>query len=144
VSAAPSLVVNHQSTVAPYEQISLQIRVLIAEQIIPPGMLLPPVRQLAEDLGVAPNTVIRAYDELERDGWVTRAARKNVAVAEQPPPVHEVRQDRLAQAVAALLEVARLLNVPPAAVHTEIDRQLQQEASSSFFSHERGLPDLTE
>jgi GntR family transcriptional regulator len=138
VSAGPLLVVNHQSTVPPFEQISLQIRMLIAEQILLPGMLLPPVRQLAEDLGVAPNTVIRAYDELERDGWVTRAARKNVAVASQPPPIHEVRLDRLAQAVAALLEVARLLNTSPAAIHAEIDRQWQQEANSSFFSHERG------
>ncbi len=120
----PLLIVNHQSSVPPYEQISLQIRVLIAAQQIAPDMALPPVRQLAEDLDVAPNTVIRAYDELEREGWVVRSARKSVAVAPYPPSVHEVRKQRLEQAVAALLEVTCLLQINPAEVYTEIERQM--------------------
>jgi DNA-binding transcriptional regulator YhcF (GntR family) len=126
----PLLIVNHQSTVLPYEQISLQVRRLIAEKAMPPGMLLPPVRQLAEDLGVAPNTVIRAYDELERDGWVVRTARKNVAVVSQPPQLREVGRDRLAHAVSDLLEVVRLLNASPEEVHGEIDRQIHLSESA--------------
>jgi GntR family transcriptional regulator len=107
----PLLIVNHESTLPPYDQISLQLRMLIASAQVLPGTLLLPVRQLAEDLGVAPNTVIRAYDALERDGWVVRSARKSVAIVPHPPPVQEERQQRLTRAIAELLEIARLLNV---------------------------------
>ena len=122
----PLLVVNHKSTVPPYDQVSLQIRGLIAAKRLAPGTLLPPVRQLAEDLGVAPNTIMRAYDELERDGWVVRAARKNVAVAPMPPSMYQERRQRLERAVTELLDTVRLLDVPPEELHTEIDRQLDQ------------------
>lgn len=113
----------------PYDQVSLQIRSLIAAGRLAPGTLLPPVRQLAEDLGVAPNTIMRAYDELERDGWVVRAARKNVAVAPTPPSLYQERKQRLERAVTELLDTVRLLDITPEELHTEIDRQLDQAKS---------------
>lgn len=128
----PLLVVNHDSTIPPYDQISLQLRMLIASAQLLPGTSLPPVRQLAEDLGVAPNTVMRAYDELERDGWVVRAARKSVAVAPNPPPAQEERQQRLTRAIAELLEMARLLNVSVdelySAIHLQVGQMRKAEA----------------
>ncbi len=120
------LIVNHRSTVQPYDQVSLQIRSLIAAGRLTPGASLPPVRQLADDLGVAPNTIMRAYDELERDGWVVREARKSVAVAPVPPPMYQERRQRLAQAVAGLLDLACLLDATPEELHVEIDRQVGQ------------------
>ena len=131
---APLLTINHQSTLPPYEQISLQIRMLIAARTLLPGAPLPPVRQLAEDLGVAPNTVMRAYDELEHDGWLVRAARKSVVVASQPQAVHAIQRDRLELAVADLLEVVRLLNISPEEVHSEIDRQFGMLKSAHSIS----------
>jgi GntR family transcriptional regulator len=122
----PLLIVNHESTVPPYDQISWQLRMLIASAQLLPGTSLPPVRQLAEDLGVAPNTVIRAYDALERDGWVVRSARKSVAVAPHPPPVQKERQLRLTQAIAELLEIARLLNVSIEELYAAMNRQVDQ------------------
>ncbi len=122
----PLLIVNHKSTVPPYDQVSLQIRGLIAAKRLVPGSLLPPVRQLAEDLGVAPNTIMRAYDELERDGWVIREARKNVAVATLTPSFSQEREKRLEQAVAELLDVVSLLATTPQELYTEIERQLER------------------
>lgn len=121
--SAPLLVVNHRSTVPPYEQISLQLCMLISTRQLTSGTTLPPIRQLADDLDVAPNTIIRAYDELENEGWVLRAARKNVVVASNPPPIDRLRRQRLEQAVAALFDVARLLKLGPAEICAEIDRQ---------------------
>lgn len=48
-----------------------------------PGMRLPSVRSLAGDLGLAPNTVAKAYRELEAAGWVHTAGRKGTVVAER-------------------------------------------------------------
>jgi GntR family transcriptional regulator len=53
-----------------YLQLAQQIRHAIETQVLHPGDGLPPLRGLAQDLVVSPNTVVKAYDELERDGWI--------------------------------------------------------------------------
>ena len=121
---APLLILNHSSPVPPYEQIGLQIRALIASAQLQPGDFLPSVRQLARDLGVAPNTVVRAYNELERGGWVVTSARRGVSVAAQPSIVTpEERQQQLEEAVANLLVKAHQLGIGAEELHAEIDRQ---------------------
>lgn len=121
---SPLLVLDQNSPLPPYEQICMQIRLQIAAGRLPPIMLLPSVRQLARDLGVAPNTVVRAYSELEREGWVASSARRGIRVAEQPPGIPlEERQRQLERAVQQLLVTAHQLGVTVADLHAEIDRQ---------------------
>lgn len=74
-----------------YEQIIAQIQEGIATAALRPGDRLPTVRQLADDLDVAPGTVARAYAELERAGAVitegtrgTRVAKREDASATSP------------------------------------------------------------
>lgn len=120
----PMIVLNHENAVPPYEQINQQIRLLIASSQLLPLTLLPSVRQLAGDLGIAPNTVVRAYTELEHDGWVITAARKGVMVAEHPPVVSvDERRQRLRSAVTDLLVTTHQLGVSINEIHAEIDRQ---------------------
>lgn len=108
----------------PYEQINTQIRTLIASMQLLPGTLLPSVRQLARDLGVAPNTIVRAYNELEQGGWVIPVARRGVIVAEHPRKLpDEERKQRLTQAVSEMLVATHQLGIPIAEVFTEIERQ---------------------
>jgi GntR family transcriptional regulator len=57
-----------ESGVPVYRQIVDQVRVAIAGGLLEPGVQLPTVRQLAVDLAVNPNTVARAYRELELGG----------------------------------------------------------------------------
>jgi GntR family transcriptional regulator len=59
---------DHASGVPIYRQIIEQIRYAIARGELQPGHQLPTVRQLAVDLSVNPNTVIKAYKELEIRG----------------------------------------------------------------------------
>ena len=54
----------------PYEQLRRQLQAMIQSGQLTTGEKLPPIRQLARDLGVAPNTVARAYKELEGAGLV--------------------------------------------------------------------------
>lgn len=55
----------------PYEQLRRQLADLITAGQLGPGDRLPPLRQLAGDLGVAVGTVARTYRELEHEGLLT-------------------------------------------------------------------------
>ena len=69
------------SSVAPYEQLRTQLATRAASGDLPAGTRLPTVRALAADLGLAVNTVARAYRELEADGVITTEGRRGTFVA---------------------------------------------------------------
>jgi len=75
------LVLDPSSPVPPYEQVRSQIADQALTGELPPGHRLPTVRRLAEDLGIAVNTVARAYRELEQDGVVVTRGRHGTFVA---------------------------------------------------------------
>ena len=66
-----------------YEQIYTQIRDQILSGALPAGMPLPSIRALAKDLRISVITTKRAYDELERDGFICTVAGKGSFVAER-------------------------------------------------------------
>lgn len=69
------------SPVPPYEQLRTQLAARAASGDLPPGTRLPTVRALAGELGLAANTVARAYRELEADGVVVTEGRRGTFVA---------------------------------------------------------------
>jgi DNA-binding transcriptional regulator YhcF (GntR family) len=75
------VVLDTESTVAPYEQVRAQIAAAIVGGILRPTARLPTVRALAADLGLANNTVARSYRELELEGLVTTHGRHGTVVA---------------------------------------------------------------
>jgi GntR family transcriptional regulator len=64
----PTLVVEPDDPTPPYEQLRRQLAELIQSGTLKPGDRLPPLRQLAGDLGLAVGTVARTYRELEAAG----------------------------------------------------------------------------
>jgi GntR family transcriptional regulator len=76
---------NPKSGVPVYRQIEDLIRYGIASGLLHAGEQLPTVRALAVELSVNPNTVIRAYTELEREGVLTTEQGSGTFVAAQPP-----------------------------------------------------------
>jgi DNA-binding transcriptional regulator YhcF (GntR family) len=70
----------------PFEQIKAEIIGLIAAGSLAEHYRLPSIRQLAGDLGVAPNTVARAYRELETDGFVRSRGRRGTTVVAHAVP----------------------------------------------------------
>jgi len=73
-----------------YRQIIDQVKSAIAAGLLGPGDRLPTVRQLAVDLSINPNTVSRAYTELELTGLVETQMGSGTFVGQQ-----EVRQDEM-------------------------------------------------
>ena len=76
-----ALVVDPGSAVPPYEQVRDGIRGQVDDGTLAPGFRLPPVRSLATSLDLAPNTVARAYKELEALGVVETRGRAGTFVA---------------------------------------------------------------
>ena len=66
-----------------YEQIYHQIRDQVLGGTLVPGQPLPSIRALAKDLRISVITTTRAYDELERDGFIDRVPGKGCYVAEK-------------------------------------------------------------
>ena len=76
-----NLVVDPSSGVPPFEQVRDGIRAQVDAGTIDAGYRLPPVRVLADELGLAPGTVARAYKELEALGVVETRGRAGTFVA---------------------------------------------------------------
>jgi GntR family transcriptional regulator len=95
-----------------YLQIVNQVKYLVASGQLGPGEELPPIRALAEQLLVNPNTVARAYRELEIAGLVVKRRTAGTYVSEVGSPLgREERLEILAGRVDALLVEASQLDV---------------------------------
>jgi DNA-binding transcriptional regulator YhcF (GntR family) len=102
--------VDQGSAVPPYEQLRAQLATMIQSRVLETGAQLPPIRQLAKDLGLASGTVARAYRELEVEGMVVPRGRHGTVVAESPPVLTgRQRATALARAAGAYAaEIQRL------------------------------------
>src|SRR5947207_9597218 len=95
-----------------YQQIVNQVRHLIAAGRLQPGEELLPIRALAEQLTVNPNTVARAYLELERAGIVTKRHGSGTYVSEAHNPLPQREKIKiLTRRADPLLTEARHLDV---------------------------------
>src|SRR5947209_15362208 len=80
-----------------YEQIVAQVIYGVAAGVLEAGSLIPSVRELAETLLVHPNTVVRAFQELERDGIITARRGKGMEVTPAAPDACRARRQQLVQ-----------------------------------------------
>jgi GntR family transcriptional regulator len=95
-----------------YVQIVNQVKYLVASGRMSPGNELPPIRVLAERLLVNPNTVARAYRELEAAGIVEKRRTAGTYISDQGSPL--ARRERikiLTQRIDALLAEAGQLDI---------------------------------
>lgn len=100
--------VDPSSPVAPYEQVRASVTALVHSGALPPHTRLPAVRRLAVDLGLAANTVARAYRELEAAGVVETRGRLGTFVVEAADGPDEARE-----AARAFARRMRELGVSP-------------------------------
>ena len=107
------LYVNAGDELPIYRQIMRQITDAIAGGRLQPGERLPSHRDLAEQLVIAPLTVKKAYDELEREGLIDMQHGRGTFVAARLPAPDAARsRERLRDAAQRLLSQAALARVP--------------------------------
>ena len=109
-----------------YQQLVTQVRMLVASGRLEEGQQLPPVRKLAEQLTINPNTVARAYRELETAGVVVTRRGSGVFVSDGTSPLSRKERNRLLnERIDALLAEAVQLNLDLASL-PELIRQRSQ------------------
>lgn len=88
--------INDASGIPVYLQLREQVLHAISRGTLRPGDQLPTVREVAVDLSINPNTVNRAYSELERDGVLTSHRGRGTFIAEPAKSAGTTKQrDRL-------------------------------------------------
>jgi GntR family transcriptional regulator len=95
----------------PYRQLADGVRRMIELGSLLPGDRLPPVRALAAQLELAPNTVARAYRGLEDDGWIEGRGRAGTFVTDRIPERPDPADAALADAADVYLRRAAQLGV---------------------------------
>lgn len=101
------IVIDPASHVPPFEQLRAGLVEAMTSGELAPGDRLPTVRRLAEDLGIAPGTVARAYRELEASTLIETRGRNGTFVAFTGDPTRQQAQ----QAAAAFAEQIRALRM---------------------------------
>lgn len=102
-----NIIISNTNNRPIYEQIYSQIKAAILSGELPEGELLPSIRSLAKDLRISVITTKRAYDELEKDGYIYTVAAKGCYVAEKNTQI--IREEHLKQLeshLRAALELA--------------------------------------
>jgi GntR family transcriptional regulator len=110
VSSDPSLRVVTSDPTPPYEQLRRQFVDLIGSGVLAAGDRLPPLRQLAADLGLAVGTVGRTYRELEAAGLVASRRGGGTRVVPAAATTSSTERERtLREHAEAFVRQARLL-----------------------------------
>jgi DNA-binding transcriptional regulator YhcF (GntR family) len=102
------IAIDTRSATPPYEQLRAQLVTQVQSGELSAGTRIPTVRKLAEDLGLAPNTVARAYRELEADGFIETRGRNGSFVSAQG----DAAQKQAQEAARAYADRIRKLGIP--------------------------------
>jgi len=129
--------IDPESRVPLYAQIMEQIQAHIAAGQLTPGDQLPTIRQLAADLRINFNTVVRAYQELEREGLISTQRGRGTFVADSPEEeaLAEMREEKMELIIATALEELFNLGYARQEVEQTVRRKLEEIFSQE--THER-------
>jgi len=106
-----NITINTKDGVPIYRQIANQIRYMVASKLLQPGEEITAVRTLALALNVTPNTVVKAYDELESSGVIFKRRCAGTYISDEQSPLAERERRRIIAArIDTLLAEAHQLD----------------------------------
>ena len=100
------IVLDYQDRRPIYEQVTDKFQILILNGVLPPGSQMPSVRQLATELSVNPNTIQRAYMELEKMGLIDPVKGRGNFVADSSQ-VQKINRESYRKEFTALIQKGR-------------------------------------
>lgn len=119
--------VDTSSPVPAYEQIRAQVTAMADTGALPAGTRLPPIRQLAGDLGLAPGTVAKAYALLEKAGVASTHRRRGTLITDRRALDPATQRSELHRAASVFAQTVRLLNVDRTTAIEAINASLVDE-----------------
>lgn len=121
--------IDANNGVAIYEQIVRQVKFAIAEETLKTGQLLPSVRTLSVDLALNPNTIARAYQQLQSEGVLESLRGRGLVVC--PGATKVCRSDRksiIGDRIRSALSEALHAGITPSEIEELVRKQLKQLA----------------
>ena len=116
------IIVSNSSTESIYEQIANQIKAMIIKGELEEGEALPSIRGLAKDLQISVITTKRAYEELEKEGFIETMQGKGSFVAMQNKELMKEKKLKIIEEkLGEVVEESRLLGLR----YTEVNEMLK-------------------
>lgn len=114
-----------------YEQIVRQVKFAIAEDSLRPGQMLPSLRALSVQLALNPNTVARAYQQLQADGILESIRGVGMMVCQGASKIsREDRRTIIADRLRTVLSEALHGGLSPTEIEETVHKQLKQLAAT--------------
>src|SRR6266581_4890302 len=123
--------VDGRSGVAPYLQIVRQVRQALRMGVLDVGDQLPSVREVVTAVAVNPNTVLKAYRDLEREGLVEPRAGQGTFVRARPPGPPPGTHSRLGRSLARWVQTAREAGLDDESIESLLRITLQEEGEEA-------------
>ena len=119
------LQIDPANGLAIYDQVVRQIKFAVARGAVKPGNLIPSVRELARELAIKPNTVARAYQQLQTDGVLESVRGMGLEVAAGAVAQCRTERQRLVkERLRMVLEEARQSGLDDDALRQIVEQQL--------------------
>ena len=117
--------INQQSKIPIFKQVIEEIKLKIASGELERGEQLPSVRELAVSLSLNPNTIMKSYKELEREGFVKTKMGKGVFVNENLSDlkINNLKKNILFQKIDEMVKTAKMLNIDKKEIINEIEKR---------------------
>jgi DNA-binding transcriptional regulator YhcF (GntR family) len=120
--------VDAHNGLAVYDQIARQLKFAVADGALAPGELVPSVRELARELAINPNTVARAYRQLQDDGVLVAVRGTGLSVADSARRQCQIERTKLIRArLRMVLEEAARSGLDP----QEIEQLVRSESTAT-------------
>lgn len=117
--------IDFDNRLAIYDQIVRQVKFAVAGGALKEGELVPSVRELARELAINPNTVARAYRQLQDDGVLVSVRGTGLAVASGAgKPCREERVDLIRQLLEKAFAEARQSQIDPRKLRALVEQQM--------------------
>jgi GntR family transcriptional regulator len=117
--------IDGRSAVPPYLQIAQQVRQALRMGVLEVGDKLPTVREVVAATAVNPNTVLKAYRDLEREGLVQARAGHGTFVLNRPPGPPPGTHARLGRSLARWVQEARAAGLDDESIESLLRITLQ-------------------
>ena len=126
-----NIIISNAAQEPIYEQIISQIKGNIISGVLREGELLPSIRNLAKDLKISVITTKRAYEELEREGFIYTVVGKGCFVAEKNMElIREQSLAKIEEHIQAVIEIADMCGLSEDEV-LEMYRLMKEELHTS-------------
>jgi len=128
--------VDGRSGVPPYLQLVQQVRQALRMGVLDVGDQLPTVREVVAAVAVNPNTVLKAYRDLEREGLVQARAGQGTFVASLPPGPPPGTHSRLGRSLAHWVREARESGLDDESIESLLRVTLRADSAATADSEE--------